>query len=241
MRWDEWRLLLSWLFWFGFVVVGSIIAWYEGFIGYLLYSDTTGLTAIIIFISLFSLIWNFKNMVMIQMEISKAYQLAEVLNKETIVFNKEIIVSFKEGVAKNHAIELVKINKNTDDIPSQDNLVEILYARLLLPETYTIYLSSAVTILGFLGTLIGFTMMGNSLMTMMSGDVSMEKAVSGIAQVVSGIRTAINTTVVGLVGYLILSLFHQLVDNATSRLVAKIAEIGEQFILPSLKKERGAG
>lgn len=232
MIWNEWRLLLSWLFWFGLFFIGALIAWHQGFVGYLVYSDSTYITAFILFVTIIGLIWNFRNMAIIQLEIYRAYKLNEKIANQNLSLTSELLTATK-GLCADHINQLLSL-QNRDFHPNQDNLIEILYTRLLLPEKWTFYISNAVTVLGFLGTLIGFAMMGDSLVSMMSGSVSIEKATSGIVQVIGSIRIAINTTIVGLIGFLILTLFHLIVDNGTTKLIAAIAEIGEKYIIPAL-------
>jgi len=89
------------------------------------------------------------------------------------------------------------------------------------------FVSGAMLKLGLLGTVIGFVIMLSSIRGLEALDLSDIKAV--MQQMTEGMGIAMNTTIVGLVGSLLLSMQYLLLDRMADRLVQETLTLAERM------------
>lgn len=95
------------------------------------------------------------------------------------------------------------------------------------------FFTSLLVKLGLLGTVIGFVLMLTPLSTLESFDI---EDIQGIlANMTAGMAVALNTTLVGLLGSMLLSFQYLMLDRGADELVARVIEYVQTELVPSLK------
>lgn len=87
------------------------------------------------------------------------------------------------------------------------------------------FLTGLLTKLGLLGTVVGFILMMASVSTVASFDPS--QAYELFSRMASGMRVALNTTLVGLTGSMLLGLQYLMLDRIADRLLAAAMRLAE--------------
>lgn len=95
------------------------------------------------------------------------------------------------------------------------------------------FFTSLLVKLGLLGTVIGFVLMLTPLSTMQSFDI---EDVQGIlASMTAGMAVALNTTLLGLLGSMLLSFQYLMLDRGADELVARTVHYTQTELIPALR------
>lgn len=89
------------------------------------------------------------------------------------------------------------------------------------------FFSQLLIKLGLLGTVIGFILMLTSISTSTLSDISQAHALFG--EMAQGMRIALNTTLTGLLGAMLLGLQYLMLDRAADRLLAGTIYFAETY------------
>lgn len=103
---------------------------------------------------------------------------------------------------------------------------EVLAERIRGSHQVGWFVSGAMLKLGLLGTVIGFVIMLSSIRGLETLDLSDIKSL--MQQMTEGMGIAMNTTIVGLVGSLLLSLQYLLLDRMADRFLQETLNLGHQ-------------
>lgn len=95
------------------------------------------------------------------------------------------------------------------------------------------YASGLCMMLGMLGTFIGLTMLVNQIVTVTDSEMkSIHEATDKIRQLMSGVGTAFSTTLMGLLGTIIINLFNYRLENRAYRFLSELEEFMVRDIIP---------
>ncbi len=140
---------------------------------------------------------------------------------------------------RTHIDNLFTISQMHSDI-SQDNLIELLHARLSARNKVVELFSSILITLGLIGTILGLMLMMAGLNTVLDGgamDAGMMDQLLGDSGPLSGLDVAFVTTLLGAVfGGVILRVLTSVVESSITDYTAHVAELTEVFVLPFLRK-----
>jgi hypothetical protein len=140
------------------------------------------------------------------------------------------------GIFRHHVANLATIYRR-DDLIQQDNLVELMHARLRARVRPLDVASSVMVSLGLVGTIVGLIASIGGLGTAMShAGTDQGGLMTGMNATLGGMGTAFSATLMGSIfGGVILRLIYTSVSGQTEHLVAHIAEITEVHLLPVLR------
>ena len=229
----KWPPLAEWLAYFGVLTV-VIAVTVRGKMLEAVRADSTGLTLFIVLLFFLALAKSAYDVLYIDREFSLTQrQIRELWGGSKIGI-------FLQGAApsifRDHVENLFNIFRSDQEI-TQDNLIEILHARLN-SRTKVVDLSAGIlTTLGLVGTIIGMVMAVDGISAVadaVGGDESLLKQMS---ETLGGMGTAFYTTLMGAVlGGIFLRVLTASVQASQDYLVAHIAELSEVYILPKLRK-----
>ena len=140
------------------------------------------------------------------------------------------------GIFRTHVANLATIYRRDDRI-EQDNLVELMHARLRARVRPLDVASSVMVSLGLVGTIVGLIASIGGLGTAMThAGTDQTGLMTGMTATLGGMGTAFSATLMGSIfGGVILRLIYTSVSGQTEHLVAHIAEITEVHLLPVLR------
>jgi hypothetical protein len=145
----------------------------------------------------------------------------------------------RPSMFRTHIENLFTISKLHADV-SQDNLIELLHARLLARNKVVELFASILITLGLIGTILGLILMMDSLTVVMSNasmDENLIKDLVGANGPLSGLGVAFFTTLLGaILGGVVLRVLTSVVDANIMEYTAHIAELTEVHVLPYMRK-----
>lgn len=97
------------------------------------------------------------------------------------------------------------------------------------------FFTSLLVKLGLLGTVIGFVLMLGPLSTLQSFDIADVQGI--LTKMTAGMGVALNTTLVGLLGSMLLSFQYLLLDRAADEVVARTVHFMETELIPEQYKK----
>lgn len=197
-------------------------------------TDKSGISYITIFLFIFAIIKNFLHINTIGNEFTFLNQISSQFNLENLPQNtKSIFIS--------HIKNLKNIRgKSKENTISQDNMIEIINAKLSSKGYLVELLSNILVTLGLIGTIVGLiiTISGlGKVMTNVGGDNS--AILGGMQTSISGMGVAFYTTLVGaILGGVNLRILNSFANNKGKLLLSEIAEFSEINILPLLETKK---
>lgn len=184
--------------------------------------------------------------------IFKGYRDAAFLQRETRLAHQQIKILEKvddletfldqapQSIFRNH-IENLNIIASSHVEIHQDNLIEILHARLRARSQVSELFSSILITLGLIGTILGLIIMMNSLTVIMvdygeNTDGLLQALANPTSGPLGGLGVAFYTTLLGAVlGGVVLRVLNNVTDANIRRYSALLAELTEVYVLPYMR------
>ena len=138
-----------------------------------------------------------------------------------------------DGVVTEHIHDLVKKGCSGTKQLDQTLLLQAFSDKLSGRQEIGFLISDLMLRLGLLGTVIGFIFMLGPLASIQTIDVSSMRSV--LSTMSGGMAIALYTTLVGLIGGILLRLQYFFVERSVEDLVAMTTEITEVFVVPVLE------
>lgn len=197
-------------------------------------ADATGLTLFIVMLFFLALIKSAWDVLYIDHQFSLTQR--QIRDLWQISRIGEFLRSARPSVFRDHVYNLFTIFHHDREI-TQDNLVEILHARLN-SRTRVVDLSAGIlTTLGLIGTIIGMVMAVDGISAVTEAVGGDENLLSKMSETLGGMGTAFYTTLMGaILGGVFLRVLTASVQSSQDYLVAHIAELSEVYIIPRLRR-----
>lgn len=229
----KWSPLTEWLAYFA-VLALIITVTVRGKMVEAVQSDATGLTLFIVLLFVVALAKSCYDVIYINREFALTQrQIRELWEGAKI---GSFLLGASPSIFRGHVDHLFNIFRNDQEI-TQDNLIEILHARLN-SRTKVVDLSAGIlTTLGLVGTIIGMVMAVDGISAVTDAIGGDDSLVAKMSETLGGMGTAFYTTLMGaILGGIILRVLTASVQSSQDFLVAHIAELSEVYILPTLRK-----
>ena len=200
-----------------------------------MYLAIVGLAAITIFSG-------FKDVIALGREMKLASEQAAKLEK--VQTFEGFFQQSEDSVFVEHIKNLYRIAVRHPEV-SQDNLIEIIHARLLARNRVNELFSSILITLGLIGTIVGLIVMMDKLGETMANSTGSSGGTEELIQklfdpetggALSGLGIAFLTTLLGAIfGGVVLRVLTSVVDAAILRYTAHLAELTEVYVLPRMR------
>lgn len=195
-----WQILLHWLWLAGLMAFGLMVAWDKGLLWFMIATDSSYICAVILILFIAgSLHCGWRSYVLAQ-EANAVLYLPKPAPAHTA------IGQYTQAVQVHHA----------DPALQADWLAEQLRG----PQQSGWFVDAGLIKLGLLGTVVGFVIMLGSLSKLESLETTQIQNLMN--QMTSGMGVALNTTVFGLVGSLLLGLQYMYLDRCADQLLAAV-------------------
>ncbi len=230
-----------WLIFFGIVVFGAFVAFYNEMVGTLLRTDESHLSAVILLLFLLASLDAGRRARQLGKELCIAMRLAGRVRRGDTLFvtDPEHGILFGDGqatdsFAHHHLLLLANKTFRQGMLCSQDLLLERLENALGRGHETGWFLADLMIRLGLLGTVIGFIFMLGSVAQVSSVDIqALQQLLTNMS---AGMRIALYTTLTGLAAGILLGFQYRLLDGAVDRLMAEIIELSEVHVISQLRR-----
>jgi MotA/TolQ/ExbB proton channel family len=203
--WFEWLALA------GMLIFGAWLLGTKGVWALLLSSDPTGITAVIIVVFLAATIWSGSR----ALELSKQHALLAQMRNQPLA-------AIDESWASQYWQHL-KIGA-----AASDTALDILMSKTHGPHTTAWWVNAIQLKLGLLGKVIGFSILALNIGQLQSFDPNQSQEL--LKSLTSGLGVALLTTMVGLVGNILLGLQLTRLDRYADDLIEQAQTIGLQIL-----------
>lgn len=186
-----------------FALLGA--AWAQGLVAKVINADVTNMVVLICVVFLIGLILAGYRLWKVSKQLNAAYN-----------FNPK---------ERSRASDFLKKTKGKN-ATSRANIAQALRLKLFSRIVHIRYISNSLTVLGLIGTVLGFII----ALSGVDPDVaSNPSAISPmVAQLIEGMSVALYTTLVGSILSVWLGLIYQMLATGTSNLVSQIIELSER-------------
>ena len=186
-----------------FALLGA--AWAQGLVAKVINADVTNMVILICVVFLIGLILAGYRLWKVSKQLNAAYN-----------FNPD---------ERSRASDFIKKTKGKN-ATSRANIAQALRLKLFSRIVHIRYISNSLTVLGLIGTVLGFII----ALSGVDPDVaSNPSAISPmVAQLIEGMSVALYTTLVGSILSVWLGLIYQMLATGTSNLISQIIELSER-------------
>lgn len=235
--------VLRWLLLNSLIIALAVVLWYFGLIQLMLATDHTRVSLIIIAVFVATALHCLYQTVIVSRELIAARKATDMLSTTGLAGvrlegNKAFLsdgAQLPPGILTSHVVRLVAKARNSQNGRiDQTLLLRALADQLKGREKLGWFVSEALLRLALLGTAIGFILMLIPITQVASFDAeTLRTALTGMT---GGMAIALNVTVTGIAGALILKVEYYLLDSAISSLFTMITEVTEVEVVPVLER-----
>lgn len=205
---QPWLLFLQWLWLFGLLLVGLVFLWDNGILQFMFATDSTYLCLLMVVLFLLTCL-------------HCGYRSLFLSRQSQALWDWQQNNSDNSILMSGYLQALAAIAN-----PQEKQLTaELLSAQLRGQHEVGWFITGALIKLGMLGTVIGFVMMLGSMTHLNSLDIAQVQTLMSV--MTQGMKIALNTTIVGLVGSLLLGLQYLMLDRAADKLVVEAIHASE--------------
>jgi hypothetical protein len=232
--------LLLWLIFTGVSLFAFVLLWYFGLIERMVASDHTYISSIIGLLYIACSLHCLGRILVISREGEAALRTAQAVTQDGGTLLKSGSTDrLPPGLVASHIADLVaKAALQGASRLDQTLLLRVLAGRLRGSNQFGAFASDTLMKLGLLGTIIGFIMM---LAPIAGLDTENREAVrSSMSLMSDGMAVAMYTTLVGLVGSILVKIQYHLLDDATAVIFAFAVDLTEVHVVSALESRAPA-
>lgn len=238
------QLLLKWLILMVATVFGAAAAQYFGLFAEVFASDRSRISIGIMVLFVLTAIHCAVRTFEISSQLNRTAQAAQQIKAHPEYFalaDDGIVVGNGErlqpSLLTDHVRDLIVKSAAGQEAPLDSRvLLETMEARLKGRQEIGWFVSDQMLRLGLLGTVIGFILMLGPLIDIESIDISSMRAV--LSAMSSGMAVALYTTLVGLIGAILVKVQYYFLENTTDELIALTSEVSDVLVVPALQGRR---
>ncbi|TXH69592.1 MAG: hypothetical protein E6Q83_09235 [Thiothrix sp.] len=210
---QAWILPLQWLWLFGLLLVGLAILWDKGILQFMFATDNTYLCPLMVLLFLLTCLHCGYRSVFLARQAK-----AIVLWPQADQIDDKLLI-------KPYLAELQSIPNPQD----KQLTAELLGEQLRGQHQVGWFMTGLLIKLGLLGTVVGFVIMLGSMTHLSSLDITEVQTL--MQQMTQGMKIALNTTIIGLVGSIFLGLQYLILDRTADQLLVAAVQASQ---LPNL-------
>lgn len=234
------RLLLQWLLFAGILVFAIWVAWDHGLLEKVYRSDPTRLSLVISLLFVAATIHCAARALYLSRQLNHINAIRHLTAQQRFaprLRDGQLVIGNAHAAGSLPAVYLAAIlAKYQAKAPGElrglehAQLTEVLAEQARGPHETGWFVTGLLLKLGLLGTVIGFVLMLGSVSGIESFDVQDVQAV--LKNMTVGMAVALNTTLIGLLGSMLLGFQYLLLDRGADKLVADTVHYAETSLLP---------
>lgn len=221
------QLVLYWMLLAAAVVIAAVVCWHLGLFHLLFKSDVSHLSLVIILIFLSASVHAACNLIRFSNITETLKHFNHISDPNTLEDSKQITQTIRKlpPWLQQYMSNLAESYGDAATKPPRSKLLDALNTRVKAPVRLGWLLADLLIKLGLLGTVIGFILMLGAISSAENLDISNVQIL--LAEMGSGMRVALFTTLCGLVAGTLLGFQCFIVERSTDVLMAMVTELGE--------------
>lgn len=224
----KYRLFLFWSLYAGIMSFLLWLSWQLGILTKLFYADPTKITYVIGLFFIGGTIHCGLRSFYLSHQINSTVEIKA--GEKRWQEDDSLPAKFMQAINKSLLLQ----PEEKEKLSESDLLADVFAEQTRAQHEVGWFFTSLLVKLGLLGTVIGFVLMLTPLSTLESFDI---EDIQGIlANMTAGMAVALNTTLVGLLGSMLLSFQYLMLDRGADELVARAIEFVQTELMPSLKR-----
>jgi hypothetical protein len=236
--------LLRWMIFTGVSLFGFGLAWHYGLFQLMLAQDRSGISVFICILYVVVSGHCLAAIIGISREINTAHRVRErVMNGVgTYRIDGRRVVTDNSGPLPTgrvtdyiHSLVVKAEKQGPDSRLDQTLLLRGLADKLRSPMQFGAFAGDALLKLGLLGTIVGFILMLFPIASLDSFDPTSMR--SSMKVMSGGMAVAMYTTLVGLIGSILVKTQYYILDNASAYLFDVTTDLTEVFVVSALERE----
>jgi biopolymer transport protein ExbB/TolQ len=221
------RLILQWTIYAGVMSFLLWLSWQMQILGSIFASDPTRITFLIALFFLGGTIHCGIRAVYLSQQLNSIIDIED--NSLSWHDEESLPAEFLKIITKSLQGQSFNDEKNS---PDNALLAEVFAEQAHAQHEVGWFFTSLLVKLGLLGTVIGFVLMLGPLSTLKSFDIADVQGI--LTSMTAGMGVALNTTLLGLLGSMLLSFQYLLLDRGADELVARTVQYMETELIPVL-------
>ncbi len=240
----DYMLLLRWLIVASLIVVALFAVFQLGLLRTMIAVDRTYLSSLVVLVFIGATIHCGFATVAASRELNTARRVARAIRKNPASFrlteNGEVALNdgstLLAGVITDHIRNVIIKARNPSDEPLDHTMLMHALADTLRSRLQVgVFIVDALPKIGLVGTVIGFILMLAPIRGIDSFDPLTLRA--AMADMSSGMATALSVTLTALIGSIILKLQYYFLEIGTIELHSIVAETTDMYVVPALQTE----
>lgn len=233
--------LLRWLIFTGVTAFAAILLWRYGLIRLMLVSDRTYLSSVIVLIYVGASLHCLWRTIVVSRESDAGQRVAaRIETGGADVAALDPASAPADGLVAEHIRDLaLKARTQGRGRLDQTLLLRSLADRLRGSNGFGAFAGDTVMKLGLLGTVVGFIIMLAPIAALDASDKATMKSSMGLMS--EGMAVAMYTTLVGLVGSILLRIQYYMLDAATAKVFSRAVTLTETRVVPALERAHDLG
>ena len=228
--------LLHWMIFTGLSFFGLVLLWRFGLIRQMVVADRTYISSIIVLLYFATTLHCFSRIIVISREGDAARWAARLIasgEHRVCVIGDTVAIegagTLPNGLIASHIRELaLQVERQGARRLNPTPLLRGLAGRLRGANQFGAFASDTLMKLGLVGTIIGFIMMLAPIASIDTGDRGAIRSSMNLMS--DGMAVAMYTTLVGLVGSILVRIQYYMLDDATAKLFALAAGLVEAYV-----------
>lgn len=211
---QAWILPLQWLWLFGLLLVSLGLLWDNGILQVMFATDNTYLCPLMVLVFLLTCL-------------HCGYRSLFLAQQAKVVHAWPHICALDDNILIKRYLNELQTIPNPQD---KQLTAELLAEELRGQHQVGWFVTGLLIKLGLLGTVVGFVIMLSSMTDLSSLDIAQVQTL--MQQMTQGMKVALNTTIIGLVGSIFLGLQYLMLDRAADQLLVAAVQASQ---LPAVK------
>jgi hypothetical protein len=220
--------LLHWMIFTGFSLFGFVLLWRYGLIRQMVVADRTYISSVIVLLYVATSLHCLRRMIVVTREADVARRAARLIGGAGAGAG-DGVAALPQGLIAEHLRDLaMQAERQGGRRFDPTLLLRGLAGRLRGANQLGAFASDTLMKLGLVGTIVGFIMMLAPIASIDTGDKGAIKSSMNLMS--EGMAVAMYTTLVGLVGSILVRIQYYMLDDATAKLFALAVGLVESYV-----------
>lgn len=219
--------LIRWAIVMAVTVLGAVILWDYGFLGYVIENDITFISQVILVCFVAASLYVLWHLVALSRELAAVERIGARLVEEPGAARGMAGPGLRGTRSEEWVADIIRARMG-DGEAKPDALLAAAGSEVRHPVRLSVYMCDALYRLGMLGAVVGFIMMLASVADLASFDA--ESLRGALQEMTAGMAVSLLTTIVGLATGMILRVQANIIDSLSQRILRRMVRIATVLV-----------